>query len=57
VTYSTQEVDDSDFIKLGKIYEEEKGIKAFRIGNAEVRFMKQRDLVDWAVQWMEKNRV
>lgn len=28
-----------------------------QIGNAAVRLMRQRELVDYAVTWMEKNRV
>lgn len=56
VTYRTQAVDDADFVKLGSIYDKEKNIKIHKVGNADVRFMKQRPLVDWAVEWMEKNR-
>lgn len=57
VTYRTQAVDDSDFIKMGSIYDKENGIKIHKVGNADVRFIKQRSLVDWAVRWMEKNRM
>lgn len=57
VTYRTQKVDDEDFIKLGDIYDKEKCIKIHKVGNADVRFIKQRPLIDWTVQWMEKNRV
>lgn len=57
ITYNTQAVDDSDFILLGSIYDKENEIKVHKVGNAEVRFMKQRSLVDWAGQWMEKNRI
>lgn len=56
VTYRTQVVDDEDFVKLGSIYEKEKNIKIHKVGNADIRFMKQRPLVDWAVEWMKKNR-
>lgn len=56
VTYRTQAVDDEDFIKLGSIYDKEKNIRIHKVGNADVRFIKQRPLIDWAVQWMEKNR-
>lgn len=57
LTYNTQAVDDEDFTIIGKEYDEAASIKIHKIGNAEVRFMKQRPLVDWVVQWMEKNRV
>lgn len=56
VTYKTQVVKDEDFIQLGSEYDKEKEIKICKVGNADVRFMKQRQLIDWAVEWMEKNR-
>lgn len=57
VTYRTQAVDDGDFIEMGKIYDKENNIEVHKVGNADVRLMKQRPLVDWAVKWMEKNRI
>ncbi|QJD85537.1 aminoglycoside N(3)-acetyltransferase [Cohnella herbarum] len=57
VTYSTQAVDDSDFIRLGAEYEQIHSILPHRIGNAEVRLLRQRPLIDWSVKWMEINRV
>lgn len=57
VTYETQAVDDGDFVRLGNEYDKEMNIKIHRIGNAEVRFLEQRPLVDWATAWMERNRV
>lgn len=57
VTYNTQAVDDEDFVELGEKYDRERNIKVHKIGNADVRFIGQRDLVDWTVNWMEKNRV
>ncbi|MBB3112206.1 aminoglycoside 3-N-acetyltransferase [Paenibacillus phyllosphaerae] len=56
VTYSTQAVDDSDFVRLGEAYEREKQLPIHRVGHAEIRFMRQRELVDWATAWMERNR-
>ncbi|QUH30734.1 aminoglycoside N(3)-acetyltransferase [Vallitalea guaymasensis] len=56
VTYNTQVVDDEDFIELGNEYDKENNIEIHKVGNAEVRFMKQRPLIDWTVKWMEKNR-
>ncbi|MNV87987.1 SPBc2 prophage-derived aminoglycoside N(3')-acetyltransferase-like protein YokD [compost metagenome] len=57
VTYNTQAVDDVDFIRIGKEYDEAHQIKVHRVGNAQVRLIRQRSLVDWATAWMEKNRV
>jgi aminoglycoside 3-N-acetyltransferase len=56
VTYHTQAMDDSDFIQLGDEYHKEKSIKIHQIGNAQIRFLEQRPLVDWAVIWIEKHR-
>lgn len=56
ITYPTQAVDDSDFVKLGTEYEAEMKIAVGRIGNAEVRLLEQRPLVDWATAWMERHR-
>ncbi|AIQ47740.1 aminoglycoside phosphotransferase [Paenibacillus sp. FSL R7-0273] len=57
VTYRTQAVDDEDFVRLGQIYDSEKSVTIHRIGNADVRLLEQRPLVDWATAWMECNRV
>ncbi|MNV94326.1 Aminoglycoside 3-N-acetyltransferase [compost metagenome] len=56
ITYPTQAVDDSDFVQLGTAYEEEMKLAVQRIGNAEVRLLEQRPLVDWATTWMERYR-
>ncbi len=56
VTYNTQDVDDSDFIQMGQEYDKEMNINIHTIGNAQVRLIRQRPLVDWATKWMEKNR-
>ncbi|RUS47398.1 aminoglycoside N(3)-acetyltransferase [Cohnella sp. AR92] len=57
VTYSTQAVDDRDFVRLGAEFEREHGIAVHQVGNAPVRLIRQRQLVDWATAWMERNRV
>ncbi|MHA0856984.1 AAC(3) family N-acetyltransferase [Paenibacillus sp. CMAA1364] len=57
VTYKTQTVNDEDFITLGQKYDNECNVKIHKVGNADVRFLEQRPLVDWATAWMEHNRV
>jgi aminoglycoside 3-N-acetyltransferase len=57
VTYQTQAVDDSDFTKLGTQFEKEMKMATHQIGKAEIRFISQPLLVDWATAWMEKNRL
>ena len=36
--------------------DKEMNIKVHTVGNAQVRLIRQRPLVDWATKWMEKNR-
>ncbi|NMO94370.1 AAC(3) family N-acetyltransferase [Paenibacillus lemnae] len=56
VTYETLAVDDADFRDLGAAYDQLRNVQVHRIGNAVARLLEQRDLVDWAVSWMEANR-
>lgn len=54
--YETLFVDGEDFIELGEAFEDKCHISKGKIGNAEVRLMNQRELVDFAVAWIEENR-
>ena len=54
--YETLFVDGEDFARIGAAYEEAKNVNKVRLGNAELRLMKQRDVVDFAVEWIEHNR-
>lgn len=54
--YETLFVDGEDFEEIGKAFEENCPVNKGLIGGAEIRLMNQRELVDYAVQWMEKNR-
>lgn len=54
--YETLFVDGNDFEKIGEDYEKTYAVPGVQIGNALVRLMYQRELVDFAVKWMEKNR-
>lgn len=56
VTYQDIELNAEDFPQIGDQYEAAHGIPRGRVGQAEVRFMRQRPLVDYAVRWMEANR-
>jgi aminoglycoside 3-N-acetyltransferase len=55
-TYSTQAVVDDDFVPLGLAYEQQHGIPIHKVGDADVRLLKQRPLIDWAVDWMQLHR-
>lgn len=56
VSYETLYVDGEDFIEIGRAFEEAHPVKTAKIGNATVRCMDQRVVVDFAVTWIEKNR-
>ena len=56
VSYQALDFNDDDFPQLGDAYEAAHGIPRGHVGLAEVRFMRQRPLVDWAVGWLERNR-
>lgn len=54
--YETLFVDGEDFEEIGKAFEENCSVKKANLGNGILTFMKQRDIVDFAVRWIEKNR-
>ena len=56
ISYDTLAVDGEDFIEIGEDFEKEYKVNEVKIGNAVVKFMRQRDIVDYAVKWIEKNR-
>ncbi|WP_199620431.1 aminoglycoside N(3)-acetyltransferase [Paenibacillus alkalitolerans] len=60
VRYEDLAFDSDDFERLGADFERDGGktddVKTGELGMAEARFMRQRALVDFAVQWMERNR-
>ncbi|MBI1279982.1 MAG: aminoglycoside N(3)-acetyltransferase [Anaerolineaceae bacterium] len=56
VRFDMLDLDTSDFVTIGEAYEKQAGLIRGRVGQAEVRFMKQRPLIDFAVEWMEANR-
>ena len=54
--YDTLYVDGEDFEQIGAAFEKDHKVNKTMLGDAEIRFMKQRELVDFAVDWIEKNR-
>jgi len=56
VTYETLEDYTGDFGDIGVAFDAAHGIPVQRINDAEVRFFRQRLVVDFAVAWMEKHR-
>lgn len=56
VSYQMMPMDTDDFELLGADYEASIGYKPGQIGQATTHLLRQRPLVDFAVQWMERNR-
>ena len=54
--YETLFVDGEDFERIGTDFEKNHKVQKSVLGNAELRFMSQRELVDFAVGWIEKFR-
>jgi len=48
--------DGEDFIQIGEAFEQGHIVSKVQLGNATLRLMRQRELVDFAVQWIEQNR-
>ena len=48
---------DEDFVTIGEEFESESGaVRKGRIGEAEAKLFSQREMVDFAVEWMNENR-
>ena len=54
--YETLFVDGEDFDDIGEAFEKEVEISKIKLGNATLRLMDQKKLVDFAVDWIEKYR-
>lgn len=55
-SYETLFVDGEDFTDIGEAFESKFNIQKTVIGNCELKLMSQRELVDFAIRWIEKNR-
>ncbi|MCA0457008.1 MAG: AAC(3) family N-acetyltransferase [Chloroflexi bacterium] len=56
VSFSMLQLDNDDFNIVGRAYEKRAGIQHGKVGEATVRFFRQRPLIDFAVEWMQNNR-
>ena len=54
--YETLFVDGEDFEEIGEAFEACHDVKKVMLGAATLRFMDQRELVDFATDWIGKNR-
>ncbi len=55
-SYETLFVDGEDFDKIGRAFEANYPVAKAALGNGTVTYMRQRELVDFAVEWIEKHR-
>ncbi len=55
--YETLFVDGEDFEQIGAAFEAAHPVKKARLGNATLKLMRQRELVDFAVEWIQRNRL
>lgn len=56
VSYQTLSVDGEDFEQIGAAFELLEKVSQAPLGNSRIRLMRQRDVVDFAVDWIPKNR-
>ena len=54
--YETLFVDGEDFNEIGAAFENTCSVRKAALGNGTITLMKQRELVDFAVTWIEQNR-
>lgn len=54
--YDTLFVDGEDFDDIGKAFEQVHTVRKVTLGNGTLTLMRQRELVDFAVDWIEQNR-
>lgn len=57
VGYRDIDLDAGDFEDIGAAFEKTGRVVIGDVGDATARLMKQRDLVDFAVEWMQEHRV
>lgn len=56
VEFDAPNLETDDFNAIGVAYETKSGDLIHKVGQAEARFLRQRPLVDFAVEWIEQNR-
>ena len=54
--YETLYVDGEDFDKIGSAFELQGKVSRQPLGNSSICLMRQRDVVDFAVEWIQNNR-
>lgn len=54
--YETLYVDGEDFVQIGEAFEQEHKVRKAGLGETVIRLMKQRELVDFGVDWIHEHR-
>lgn len=54
--YDTLFVDGEDFEEIGASFEKNNKVSTVMIGDAQIKLMNQRSIVDYSVRWIEENR-
>lgn len=57
VEYQTLYVDGEDFEEIGAAFEQRNKVMRVPLGNSSICLMRQREIVDFAVEWIAKYRV
>lgn len=56
VEFDRLDLNDEDFDAIGEAYETLHNIPVHKVGQADVHFLRQRPLIDFAVEWMQTHR-
>jgi aminoglycoside 3-N-acetyltransferase len=51
------DISTDDFCAIGEVYEKDHPVISGMVGSAACKLIRQRSLVDFAVRWMEENRI
>ena len=54
--YDTLYVDGEDFLEIGEDFEKENKVSTIKLGNATLKLIDMKSLVDFSIKWIEKNR-
>ncbi len=57
MTWEEIDYDSEDFHLLGEAYEKKIGYQPVTVGQAETRLFFMKDIIDFAISWLEKNRI
>ncbi len=56
VSYETLYVDGEDFLEIGQAFEQVRPVQQTTAGSARIKCMNMKELVDFAIDWIQQNR-